>query len=280
LAEVVAAQEGGQVQYSTWRKTPTQVTTAGVWFDLSMSPGNPVPNYYAAAPNVAIRLAQSTDGGIYHGGAPAGMKKYIKGITAMSASAAPLAMILCDYLLFYPFVDMSITDPQLLDNTTALSRYTDGRGVEIMPVIVASPSGSGSPQFQVEYTNQSGVTGRVTQTVATGTQVVNGTIATTAQAIARTAGPFLPLQGTDTGVRKIDSVTFLTPDVGLIAFVLVAPLVNHQIRETTAPAERSMPVDFTPMPEVQADAYLNFICLPNGSLSGAPIHGDLTTIWN
>lgn len=280
MAELVAAQEGGQVQYSTWRKTPTQVTTAGVWFDLSMSPGNPVPNYYAAAPNVAVRLAQSTDGGVFHGAAPPGQKKYIKGLTAMSASAAPLAMILCDYLMFYPFVDMSITDPQPMDNTLGLTRYTDGRGVEIMPVIVAGPSGVGSPQFIVEYTNQAGVSGRVTQTVATGTQTVNGTIATTAQAIARTAGPFLPLQGSDTGVRKIDAVTFLTPDVGLIAFVLAVPLLNHQIRETTAPAERAMPVDFTPMPEVQPDAYLNFICLPNGSLSGAPIHGDATFIWS
>lgn len=40
----------GRNHYSFWRKTPSQVTTAGVWFDLSMSPGNPNPQYYAATP--------------------------------------------------------------------------------------------------------------------------------------------------------------------------------------------------------------------------------------
>ena len=64
----VDAELAGQTAFATWRKTPTQTTGSGIWFDLSMSPGNPVPNYYAASPNIAIALSQSTDGGIFYGG--------------------------------------------------------------------------------------------------------------------------------------------------------------------------------------------------------------------
>lgn len=42
---------------SSWRKAPTQTTGVGVWFDLSMSPGNPVPNYYIGTPGIFVPLA-------------------------------------------------------------------------------------------------------------------------------------------------------------------------------------------------------------------------------
>jgi len=280
---IIDAEEDGSFWFTTWRKQPTQTTGAGIWFDLSMSPGNPNPNYYAAAPNIAIALKQSTDGGIPHGGAvaPFGKKKYLKQFLAMTttATAVPLPMLLCDYLLFYPFVDMSVTDEQVLDNTVTLPRYPTGQGVRIMPVEVAGQSGVGNPRFSVTYVNQAGVT-KQTPVVACNTQVVNGTIITSAPNLFMSSGPFLPLAPGDTGVRSITSVTFQTPDVGLIAFVLVQPIENTQIRSIDAPVERNMPTDFAELPTIEDDAYLNLVCMPNGSLSGAPIHGTATFIWS
>lgn len=282
ISDLVAAEEDGRFWFTTWRKTPTQTTGAGIWFDLSMSPGNPVPNYYAASPNAAIALKQSTDGGIPHGGNVAPLKKHLKQITAMTvtATAVPLPMILCDYLMFYPFVDMSITDPQAMDNTVTLPRSASGLGVQIMPVEVAGQSGIGNPQFQVQYTNSDGVSGRVTPSVACNTQVVNGTIITAAPATNFSAGPFLPLQAGDRGVRSIEAVTFLTGDVGLISFVLVKPVENIAIRAIDAPAERIPFTDFCDLPVIEDDAYLNLICCPQGTLAAAPLHGTLTTIWS
>lgn len=282
VSDLVAAEEDGRVFFSAWRKTPTQTTGAGIWFDLSMSPGNPVPNYYAASPNVAIALKQSTDGGIPHGGAVAPLKKHLKQFTAMTVTpaAVPLPMILCDYLLFYPFVDMSVTDEQPMDNAVSLPRSTSGLGVEIMPVEVAGQSGIGNPQFFVRYTNSDGVSGRQTPNVACNTQVVNGTIITGAPATNQSAGPFLPLQSGDSGVRSIQSVTFITGDVGLISFVLVKPVENTAIRTIDAPAERVPFTDFVDLPVIEDDAYLNLICCPQGTLAGAPLHGTITTIWS
>ena len=284
---VIDAENNGQFLWTTWRKTPTQTTGAGIWFDLSMSPGNPVPNYYAASPTISIALAQSTDGGIYHGGnlAPLGKKLYLKTFMSLTTTAAavPLPMILCDYLMYYPFMDMSITGPQSTTSSIALPRYAGGAGVQMIAVVVAAPSGAGNPVFQVTYTNSAGVSGQVTPAVACNTQVVNGTLAnsqpTNVAGNRGTTGPFIQLAPGDTGIRTIDSVNFLTPDVGLITFVLVKPLMNTMIRTIDAPAERVTIMDANTFPVIQDDAFLNLLCMPNGSLSGAPIHGYMQTIW-
>lgn len=279
----VDAELAGQTAFATWRKTPTQTTGSGIWFDLSMSPGNPVPNYYAASPNIAIALSQSTDGGIFHGGnvGANGYTKYLKTFGAMTvtATAVPLPMLLLDYLMYYPFVDMSITDYQPMTTNIALPRYPTGAGVRIMAVEVAGQSGVGNPQFQVTYTNQDGVTGRVTPPVACNTQVVNGTIINTAPATNWCNSPFLPLQAGDSGVRLIEGIQFLTADVGLISLVLVEVVDDHIIRTIDAPAERNCFTDFSAMPVIADDAYLNLICCPRGTLSAAPIHGYIQTVW-
>lgn len=283
VKQFVLAEQEGKSFFATWRKTPTQTTGAGVWFDLSMSPGNPVPNYYAAAPNIAIALAQSTDGGISHGGnvSSLGFTKYLSTFGAMTttATAVPLNLILCDYLMFYPFVDMSVTDYQPMTTNITLPRYPLGTGVQIMAVEVAGQSGVGNPQFQVQYTNQDGVEGCLTRPVSCNTQVVNGTIINTAPNIAGCNSPFLPLQSGDTGVRKIEGITFYSADIGLIALVLVKQIENHMIRTIDAPAERNCFTDFSSTPIIADDAYLNLICCPNGTLANAPIHGYLKTTW-
>lgn len=282
IKQVVEAEANGQYSFATWRKTPSQTTAAGIWFDLSMSPGNPVPNYYAASPTVSVALAQSTDGGIFHGSYPTGShKKYLKDIMAMTvtATAVPLSLILCDYLLYYPFMDMGITDFQSTTNSVNVPRYTTGAGVKMMAVEVAASLGAGNPQFYVEYTNSDGISGRITPLISTNTQTTTGTIISSSAATALSAGPFLPLQVGDTGVRSIDGITMMTADIGLITLVLVKPLATMQIRGIDAPVERSYVTDFAALPEIKNDAYLNFICLPAGTLAAAPIHGTANFIW-
>lgn len=275
------AEIAGRSTYATWRKSPSQVSTIGIWFDLSMSPGNPVPQYYAATPLAAKALAQSTDGGIFHGGAVSPSTKHLKRVTALTATATalPMPMILCDYLLFYPFIDEGTTDPQALDNTNTLTRYTDGEGVQIMAVSVAGRTGGQT--FQVTYTNSAGVAGRVTEVAIENTVSVNGSLVTTDRANARARGPFLPLQAGDTGVRSIESVAMISGvDVGLFALVLVKPLAQMSIRGIDAPVEVNYFTDFGQLPRIVDDAYLNFLCLPQGTLAATALHGDITTVWS
>lgn len=269
---------------TTWRKAPVVVTSTGYWLDLAMSPGNPRPIYYASSPLVGQAMSYATDGGIYAGPAVSPSKKVLRHMMAMSvtAGAVPLSLILCDYLLYYPFIDESeLGNPQLLDNTATLPRYTSGEGVQMMAVVTAPHTAAG-PTFNVSYTNQAGVAGRTSQTVAMGGQFVNGTILTSAPATANTCGQFITLQTGDTGVRSVESVTIQTiGDVGLFTLVLVKPLANFRLRGIDAPCE----VDFFKdgggrLPVIEDNASLNCIACAAGSLTGTAIHGFTSFTWS
>ena len=282
-ARVLAdAQDAGQYLYASFRKQATQTTGAGVWFDLSMSPGNPAPNYYIGTSGVFTALRQSTDGGLRHGGNVSPAKKFLRKLMVMTptAAATPLQMILCDYIGFYGFIDESVLDEQFMDNTTPLPRHADGVGVQMMPVVVAGQTGGQT--FTVKYTDASGTTGLVTNTARMSTQLVNGTILNSQQSGATYAnnGPFLSLPAGSSGVQQVESVTMGgVGDVGLFALVLVKPLASISIRGIDAPTEIDYLTDMTALPQIEDDAYLNFLTLPNGTLSAAPIHGMIETTW-
>lgn len=279
IKDYVDAELDGKIRQFSFRKSPTQATTAGLWFDLSMSPGNPVPQYYAASPLISVQMKQSTDGGLFHG-ANTNSSKWLKSTLLMSNSATglPMPFILCDYLLYYPFIDEGTTDPQPLTNSVSLPRWTDGKGVMMMAVSVAGRTGGQT--FNITYTNQDGVAGRTTQTVIQNSATAIGTIVTSATATNGAAGPFIPLQRGDTGVRSIESVQMISgPDVGLFTLVLVKPLITSQILEQTAPTEEALLIEKASLPEIKDDAYLNWLCMPNGSLSGVSLFGMIETIF-
>lgn len=279
--EIADAERDGYTFLSGWRKQPTQTTGAGIWFDLSMSPGNPRPNNYIGPSGVFTPMSQSSDGGIPHGGNVAPKTKMLRILEAQTATAAAtrLTLHLLDYLGFYSFIDESDTDEQFLDNTAGLTRYTDGAGVRIMPVVVA-PQVGGSAGFVVTYTNSDGVSGRQTPRHLITTQAINGTIVSSAGALNDSRAPFMALEGSDTGVMRIDSIKFDgVGDIGLLALVLVKPIAKHYIRGVDAPSERDYFTDDSALPIIQDDAYLNLLSLPAGNLSGAPIFGYIKTLW-
>lgn len=276
---VEAINDTGNRRVYSFRKTPAQATTQGIWTDLSMSPGNPVPNYYASSPLEAATL--DGNDGLFHGGDVFPSTKHIKEVLVMSNSATglPLRIMLLDYLLYYPFADQGGGTVDFVnDNGFSLTRYEDGEGVKIMPVLVAAQTGGMS--FQVSYTNQDGTSGRLTPVVTCNTATSSGSLVTTAQATSGCAGPFLPLQEGDTGVRQLDSFIPSTADVGLITFVLVKPLADLVLREQTAPVEVDFLRDRPSLPVIKDGAYLNFIALPMGSLASVSLYGALTTVWS
>lgn len=272
----------GQSHYSTWRKSPTQTTTSGVWFDLALSPGNPAPFYYASSPLVAFPMSRSVNGGLNHGHNVSPSKKILRKILAMTttATALPMNIKVLDYLLYYPFIDESLDgEEQVMDNTATLPRYTDGEGVQIMAVVVAGHATGLTQTFTVNYTNQDGVSGRTTTPVNLNNQFVNGTIISTALATAGCSGPFLPLQSGDTGVRSIEGLTMVGSDVGLMTLVLVKPIAQMSLRGADAPVEVDYLKDFSQTPIIEDDAYLNFICCPVGTLAATALHGEIQTAW-
>lgn len=280
LKQLVDAELEGRARTYAWRKTPSQANAAGYWFDLAMSPGYPPPKYwFDAPPLIAKSISHSQDNGIYHGGSVSPFKKYLRTILARASAvtALPMTMLLCDYLLYYPSIDESTTDVQLLTNSASLPRYTDGAGVQIAAISLAGRAAKVT--FSASYTNQDGVAGRTTGTAALFNSAVIGNIVTSNMADPDSANPFLRLQGSDTGVRSIESVTMNGPDVGLFALVLMKPLALLCLKEVSAPYEKDFYLVSQEIEAIQDDAYLNFLCLPNGALNATTLLGSLKVIF-
>jgi hypothetical protein len=275
---VVDSFDNGATHFTSWRKLPSQTTSQGSWFDLSVAPGSPTPQYYAAAPMESVAMYRSVQGGLYHGHDLPGATKSLLRLGGTTTAVAPFNMVLCDYLMFYPFIDQSITDPQTFDNIATLPRYTDGKGVKVMAIAVGAQAGL--QYFNLTYTNSEGVSGRTTPNVRMFTQGVTGTLVTAAPTTQDTCGPFIPLQAGDTGVRSIEAVTMIGGDVGLFTLVLVKPLAQLNILENATFTEIDFVKDFPVLPTIYANAYLNFICQTMGNISGAQINGYLEVNWS
>lgn len=277
LRDVNDAYESGQAWWQSFRKVPGNATTAGVWADLSSAPGNPRPNFYTG--DVLTAKTLTSTNGIPHGGNVSPATKFIHkvGIGSTTAAAAPSAVMFCDYLLFYPVIDMDDTNPQVFDNTVTLPRYTDGAGVKAM--LVATNPYTGGAQFQIDYTDSDGVAGRTSQIATSNVSTFIGTVINSGVQ-ANTFGPFIPLAGPQ-GVRSVESITFHAPNGGLAALVLVKPLVTVSLRTNGAYSETDLITDMGGTPtRVEDGAYLNMLIGPSGSIAAAPIYGELHTIWN
>jgi hypothetical protein len=270
---------GGQAHTGTFRKTSAQATTAGVWADMSTMPGHPVTNFYASSPLIAATLPARE--GIQHGQDQSPKQKYLKRITAMGP-VAPANLLLIDTLLYYPFIDGDSTDPQDLVNAPtpgvpSLPRYTDGANVKAY--VVAQGSYVGGAQFFISYTNQSGVSGRVSLVCTSNTSTFAGTLISSGVATG-TFGWNIPLAQGDTGIRSVEQFTFLTANGGIFALVLCKEIGHVSIREAGVPAEKDFLTDTgLNMPEIADGAYLSFLILANATIAGSPFYGSIQVVW-
>lgn len=281
IKSLTDAHIAGERRRYSYRKVSSQTTTAGLWFDLALSPGNPPPKYwFDASPLTARAITQSADGGFYHGPNVSPDTKYLtKLLTVMgTATPLPMSMVLCDYVMYYPSIDEGNTDLQELDNTVTLPRHTSGQGLQILPVTVGARTVSVT--FSVSYTNSDGVAGRTSVITTLNTASAIGTVASSATATSDAANPFLGLQSGDSGVRSIQSVQMLGSGDGLFSLILVKPLATTMCREITAPTEIDMLGNSSILPIIPDNAFLSYLCLPNGSLSGVLVTGDLEVVWS
>jgi hypothetical protein len=171
---------------------------------------------------------------------------------------------------------MDSTDQQDMDNSVALPRYADGAGVQAF--LVAQGTYVGGQTFSISYTNQAGVSGRTSQVVTSNTATAVGTLITSG-VTAGNFGPFIPLQSGDTGIRSVQSITFSSSNGGIASLVLCKPIAQTIVRELASPVEKEYSNDAAAYPRIVDGAYLNFIGLPNGSMSGVSIEGVAEFCW-
>jgi hypothetical protein len=288
------SEEAGRSWLSFFRKVPSSTATiGGQWFDYSTASGVPVPNYYASSPLTAATL--EAEKGIY---VPEQLTdRYLKRTWVMSAAASVTGttnqnqqLMLLDYLLYYPFIDLDAAgEEQIMDNTVALPRFTDGKGVQMMLVAQAPTVGGG--QFTVKYID----TNNVERTTAVQFCAAAQPSGALVSAVGAAAGlsPFIPLVANGLGVKRVVSMTMNVANGGLAALVLVKPVDMAYAREecrrpTSSPTESygdAQEQERIRMragaPRLEAGGFFGWIGnTPAGSLASAPLVGMIESFWS
>jgi hypothetical protein len=281
-ALAASADEGGKHWTSFIHKTGGPASfSANRWGDMSMGAGTPKYNAYVGTQFAATPLIGSGNDGIYAGPSPApGETKHLHRMLLQSNSGTliPATFMLCDYLMHYPLIDGDDTAQQDLDNTQTLPRYTDGAGVQMMGVITTPMAANAV--MTVSYTNQDGVSGRISSSAALfGTVVGTVLSASNTSTAANSASPFLPLASGDSGVRSIESVTLSSGAGGFFALVLVKPIATVSLREAATANEVEQFRQMAREPEIKAGAYLNLIYCTAQAGTAVTLRGQFDFVW-
>lgn len=291
-----SAPDLGRYHVTTFRKAvASSATVANDFVDYTYFAGNPPANFYASSPLEAAHVEAIR--GI-HVPNVAPLKQFVKSLTVMSAASSATAtsnqnqrMMLCDYLLYYPFVDTdAVGEQQDMVQTVSLPRYTDGKGVMMMAVAQSAASTVGT--FTVSYTNQDGTAGRTSAVTYTKAVAGGGALVSSTTNAVSGSQPFIQLQAGDSGVRSVESVTFSAAGGGLMAIVLVKPLMHihctQGCRRTTtgnlesygAASQVESLIHQQPV-ELKAGCVLGIVSLGNaGSLASSILTGVLETHWS
>lgn len=264
--------DDAKLNVCVWRKTTAVTAVASQWYDDSQLAGYPPAQFYASEPLVAATLAANK--GIRHWTQGHGASEHLLSVSVWGNAGtleAPAQYVIGDWLLYYPFVDGDSTDLQEFDNTVTLPRYTDGVGVRAF--IVAQGPGVATGTYTLSYTNQDGTAGRT----SSGTVVLPtaaGFVLTTGGGATNRIGPFVGLQGTDTGIRSVESFAWTVAPGGIAAIVLVKPLASFLYAEIGTYAETTW---WPRMPEVADGACLHLLRHQTGATPAARTFGGMLT---
>jgi hypothetical protein len=263
---VIAACTAGKQQDIVFSKTiSTSIATA--FYSLWNAPGVPAAGAYTAGPSTVPRVINPTvQGGMNFSNAAVANQRFFTGIGG-AVTYGPHTFMLVDRLLDYGAVSTATAVTTTFNTTPVLTRYTDGVGVKAF-IEVTSALGGVSCVVQINYTNQAGTAGRVSQAVTMGITAVGG---------LQSSFMFVPMQGTDTGIRSVESMTISgTVTSGYVTAVLCRPVAMLP-GQATAYIERDMLLQ-TPRPFQSVDEASYQWIMQSGATTSGPFSGMLSAV--
>lgn len=245
-------------QHITTNLTFLATTTGGTGICMELF-SNGFGGSWSGSAGVATSCSESTAGAIYHGGNVSPLGKHLIGWTSTQQTTSVASSgieFLVDILLYYPSCVLQST-PTTLDNTVTLPRYTNGDGVRL-GIFCQTSIGAATPTLTLTYTNSAGTGSRTTTVTAYTASIVSS---------RSFLGSFftVPLQGTDSGIRSIDSYTIDSGETtGTVVFVLFKDicLMNTSQQVFTEKAFYST----SQLKKIEDDACLSMLVIPQGNL--------------
>jgi hypothetical protein len=282
----------GKTDTLTVMKTTIAAGTAGYWYDLSTSLGFPVANTFGGAEATFIPTDNTWSEGVLPNPDVSPDTRHVLnlGVGITAAAGAPWFVQLVDMVGYVKLTGTNVSTTGTktvtmtpISNTGAkVDRYANGEGLRAF-VAAISTMGANAPTMQITYTNTANTAGRVTTAGAVSlASAPNGTVLHSGNA-ANKYGPFLPLQGNDTGIKDIESLTWggtahasgsviigLVYPIGLAIPLPATGLYNIMDFLNTVPS----------LPRIKDGANLRLIIYSTGATtSGATVYSQISTAW-
>ena len=221
-----------------------------------------------AIPTTGAIPDRTTQGALPHTAAGGGREKFA--LTVGLSSSVAGTFTLYDRLFHIGVLSGTVTTAQTVQGSTptpALTRNTGGVG-NVVFVEIYTLIGNTAQTITMNYTNQAGTTGRISTAVAIGGS--NNREATRVI--------MLPLQGADTGVRAVESVTLSgsTATAGEFGVIIARPFPLLPV----ATAGMAVIRDWTtglPMPPDVNDMCLSLLFFPAAS-TAPDIYGGFSFV--
>jgi hypothetical protein len=168
-------------------------------------------------------------------------------------------------------------------------RYLNGVGCQAFFVVQTQPTAGGPNLTASAYDNPSSTPGAGTRAFA-GSPTMGATADAYALRIIHSGnaagryGPFLPLQGGDLGVARVNSFTWSGGTAytgsGVVALVIARPLLDIALPVTGMYAERDLVNQLPSLPQVQDGACLAWLMFGTGATTtNSPFNPVLDFAW-
>ena len=260
------------------------------WLDWSFASGQPAYDARIGPALALLPIVATGNDAIYFPSIPATQTRHLHRVTmrpqANNASQASIDFALYDLVAVYPLIDGDSIDPQEMDNTLALPRYSDGAGLRLVMVNHVAP-GVQNGRMLLEYTDGGGVDR--TADLGVPNLGVNKCVSGVQASLSTTPGPlFLSLEGN--GVQRVNRITYTVPPGGLHCIYVVKPLAQFThwhdalLQADVTGVKAAIEVDFAlkdgwRLPIIKDGAHLGFFYRPNGGGRTVTMFGDLEFIW-
>lgn len=288
--DIQDAYDNGRTHTQRFIKTGSSPTGYdGKWQDWAFQAGQPPYDARIGAVGTFTPVVATKNDAIYFPDIPAGMQRMLHKLTfrpkASNASQATIECMLYDLVAYYPLIDGDSTDPQDLDNSLTLPRYTSGEGLRLVMVNHVAPA-TQAGRMLLEYTNSEGadktldvlVPNNAINSVCSGVNTV-GTVSL--------SNLNLPIGGT--GIQRVNRITYTIPPGGLHCLYLIKPLAQFThyhdalLQAETGGDKSAVEIDFTKdawrMPVIKDGAHLAFFFQTNGGGRSNTFFGDAHFIW-
>jgi hypothetical protein len=290
-ADLLRAYDAGRFHSQRFIKTGVGQAGDAKWQDWAFQAGQPAYDARIGVSNTFTPVVAVKNDALYFPDIPAGMERKLHKLflytKASNASQATVDFVLYDLVGYYPLIDGDSTDPQDMNNTLTLPRYTDGKGLQLVMVNHVAPAVQGG-LMTLDYTDSQGLDHSIVRGVAWNGQ--NFVASGVSSAVGGGGqGPLVVSLEID-GIQRVNRVTYSTPPGGLHCLYLIKPLAQFQhyhdalLQADTSGVKSAIEVDFAlkdgwRMPVIKDGAHLSFFYRCNGGGRNNTFFGAADFIW-